>query len=84
MACSKPVVSSNLPTGVSYVNQNRITGLLVEPRSSIGLAKAINKLLKNKRLAIKYGEAGQRRVKGLFTRETMVNSIINIYKKLPA
>ena len=30
-ACGKPVISTNLNTGVPYVNQNEVTGLVVKP-----------------------------------------------------
>lgn len=41
MACATPVISSNLSTGVSWVNQDNVTGKLFETGSSDSLIKAI-------------------------------------------
>ena len=45
MACGKPVVSSNLPTGVRVVNRHGMTDLLVPPGDPDALAEALNRLL---------------------------------------
>ena len=50
MACAKPVVTTDLPTGVTYVNQHGHTGLVVPRRNSRALAEAINILLDNRQL----------------------------------
>jgi len=47
MACGKPVISTDLPTGVSFVNLHEKTGLVVPPRNAEALADAINGLLGN-------------------------------------
>ncbi|MBD3277509.1 MAG: glycosyltransferase [Candidatus Aegiribacteria sp.] len=44
MACGLPVVSTNLPTGVPWVNRNGVTGLVVPPEDPEALADAIRKM----------------------------------------
>ena len=82
MACGKPVINTNLPTGVPYVSQNEPTGLTVPPKDSKALTKAINILLNNENLRKKYGENGRKRIEKHFTKEMMIERVFNIYKKL--
>ncbi len=80
MACGKPVISTDLPTGVPFVNLHDKTGLIVPPRDSLALANAMSSLLDNKTLAAQYGEAGRRRVASEFTVEVMVQRVLDLYR----
>jgi rhamnosyl/mannosyltransferase len=82
MACEKPVVSTNLDTGVPFVNQHKVTGLVIPPKDSMALAEAINTLLFNEPLRLQYGRAGRERVEREFTKEIMVQRILRIYQKV--
>ncbi|MBU4450758.1 MAG: glycosyltransferase [Actinobacteria bacterium] len=82
MACRKPIVNTNLPTGVPYVSQNKITGLTVPPKDAEALAGAINILFKDESLRKKYGENGKRRVEKEFTKKIMIEKTFNTYKKV--
>jgi glycosyltransferase involved in cell wall biosynthesis len=82
MACYKPVISTNLDTGVSYVNQNGVTGFVVPPRDSKALADAINQLLKEENLRTRMGIEGRRRVEGEFTREKMAHETLRLYEEV--
>lgn len=62
-----PVVASNLPTGVTDVTLEGITGLLVPPNDSIALAEAFTRLVKDRALARRLGVAGRERALRLFT-----------------
>ena len=44
MAAGRPVVSTNLPTGVPWVNQDGVSGLIVPPGDVQALAAAIARL----------------------------------------
>lgn len=44
MACGVPVVSTDLPTGVPWVNQHGVSGLVVPPGDPRALAEAVRKL----------------------------------------
>jgi len=82
MACGKPVVSTDLPTGVPFVNLHKQTGLIVPPKNSGAIARAINVLLKNQNLRQKYGENARRRVEENFTKEKMIERIQEVYNEL--
>ncbi len=79
MACSKPVVSTDLPTGVQSVNQNGITGLVVPPGRDDALASALNTLIANPLLCAEYGGAARRRVEREFGVDRMVARTLEVY-----
>jgi len=82
MACGKPVVCTELGTGTSYVNLQGETGLVVPPRDSVALAKAINQLLADPNLRHRLGEGGRRRAKQEFSRERMIEETAALYERL--
>lgn len=82
MACRKPVVCCELGTGVSYVNQHEVTGLVVPPRDPEALADAINRLLDNDALRQKMGEAGHARAKDEFTLDRMWRKTLAVYREV--
>jgi len=81
MAYAKPVVNTNLPTGVTYVSIDGETGLTVPPKDSKALADAINKILTDERLASIFSQNARRRVKEKFSRKKMIESIYSIYQE---
>lgn len=82
MACGKPVVSTDLPTGVPFANQHEKTGLVVPPRDPAALSKAINQLLSDAGLREKYGKYAQGRVKREFTKEVVAQRVLAVYKEM--
>jgi rhamnosyl/mannosyltransferase len=80
-ACRKPVVSTDLPTGVPFVNLNDKTGVIVPPRDSYALAYAINGLLASPDLCRTYGQNGKDRVEREFTKERMAEKVLKVYKQ---
>ncbi|HXF05058.1 MAG TPA: glycosyltransferase [Blastocatellia bacterium] len=82
MACGKPVVSTALPTGVSWVNQHNVTGLLVPPGDAVALARAITHLLDDPDRRNRLGEAAQRRVAEEFTADQMIERTLDLYRRL--
>jgi glycosyltransferase involved in cell wall biosynthesis len=81
MACGKPVVSTELATGTSFVNQHEETGLVVPPNDTASLAQGINHLLANSKLRERYGSAGRERVERHFSAEGMVDRILAVYRQ---
>jgi rhamnosyl/mannosyltransferase len=81
-ASGKPVVSTDLPTGVTFTNLHQKTGLVVLPRDVVALRDAINHLLSSKALREKYGRRGRERVEREFTKETMGRNIMRLYTTL--
>ncbi|HEV2992018.1 MAG TPA: glycosyltransferase, partial [Candidatus Angelobacter sp.] len=81
-ACRKPVVSTSLPTGVSWVNQHGVTGFLAPPRDAAALAEAIRKLLDSRSLREEMGDAARQRVEAEFTTARMAQGILEVYRDL--
>lgn len=67
MACGKPVVSTEIPSGVPWVNQHGRTGLIVPPGDPAALADAINALLDDPERRKRFGDVGRARVEAEFT-----------------
>jgi glycosyltransferase involved in cell wall biosynthesis len=84
MAAGRPVVSADVGTGVAWVNQHEITGLVVPPRAPDPLAAALNRILDDPQLAARLGEAGHRRVRSDFTESLMVERIEQVYARVMA
>jgi glycosyltransferase involved in cell wall biosynthesis len=82
MACGKPVVSSDLPTGVRLVNRDGETGLLVPPGNPEALAAAITRLLSDSTLRTRLGQRARERVIREFSVDRMVNQTIEVYSQL--
>jgi glycosyltransferase involved in cell wall biosynthesis len=81
MALGKPVVSTAIPgSGVSWVNQDGITGLVVPPRDSDALAAAIQRLCCDKALREELGANGRRRLQEVFGIERVAEQIRNLYE----
>lgn len=78
MAMGKPVVATNVG-GIPEIIQDGETGILIPPRNPDALADAIIKLLKDKGLTQRMGEAGRRRVKENFQAARMTKEIEHIY-----
>jgi rhamnosyl/mannosyltransferase len=72
MAAGRPVVSTNLPTGVPWVNQDDISGLVVTPGDPVALGDALQRLVEDGALRRRLGEGARRRAHAMFSRERMV------------
>ncbi|MEP7357120.1 MAG: glycosyltransferase [Anaerolineales bacterium] len=84
MAAGRPVVSTDVGTGVAWVNQHDRTGLVVPPRDPPALAAALNQILANPTRASEMGAAGQRRVTDNFAQEQMLARIEQLYAQVLA
>lgn len=82
MACGKPVVSTEIGTGVSFVNAHKQSGFIVEPRNDKALTHALNEILSNNNLAKQLGIGAEKRVRELFTRQTAAEGIYRLYNKV--
>ena len=82
MACGKPVIASDLDTGVRFVNRHQVTGLLVPPQDSDALAGALHRLLGDDRLRATLGKAAKRRAELEFSAERMVNRTLQVYEEV--
>ena len=80
MACGLPLISTELGTGTSWVNQNEVTGLVVAPEDTGALAAAINRLARNSDERRAFGQAGLRRAKEEFGLEQMLARTEAVYR----
>jgi glycosyltransferase involved in cell wall biosynthesis len=67
MACGKPVISTDVPSGVSWVNQHETTGLIVPAGQPAALRAAMERLMGDAALRQRLGRAGRDRVDAEFT-----------------
>ena len=79
MKYGKPVINTNLGTGVNYVSIHNETGLTVEPKNSEQLANAINKLLNDDKLRETLGQNARIRVEKYFN-IAQIKHNISLYK----
>ena len=84
MACRKPVIATNLPTGVSWVNQHGKTGFCVTPKDVRELQHAIGALLASPELRQEMGGAGRERVEHQFTSAKMAEAMLAVYQEVLA
>ncbi len=84
MACGRPVVSTDLETGVPWVNQHEITGLVVPPGNSERLSDALGTLLSDEALRKRLGAAARERVEREFTTERMAQRTVSLYRDVLA
>jgi glycosyltransferase involved in cell wall biosynthesis len=82
MCCGKPVISTELGTGTSFVNIDQETGIVVKPTDIASLSNALNCLIKNPEKRKSFGASGESRVKEMFSAETMVDSTLKLYEEV--
>ena len=78
MSCHKPVVATRIPgSGVSWVNEDGVSGRNVTPGKPEEYAAAIQEVVEN---AEKYGESAYLRYLNCFTRQQMIDQILLHYE----
>jgi len=82
MALGKPVVSSDLPTGVTYVNRNGETGLTFPVGDASAFAAACNRLLSDVALLERLGENARRRTFEKFSYTAMREAAVPFFRRL--
>jgi glycosyltransferase involved in cell wall biosynthesis len=73
-----PVIASRLPTGITDVTIDNVTGLLVPPRDPVALAEAISRVLNDRTLAQRLGSAGHKYALERFTLDTFKKSFAEL------
>jgi glycosyltransferase involved in cell wall biosynthesis len=82
MASGLPVVSTSLPTGVPWVNEHEVTGLVVPPSDAPALGASLRRLLDAPALRAALGEAGRRRAVERFAQSRMVDRFVEIVESV--
>lgn len=81
MVYGKPVINTNLSTGVPWVSLNGVTGLTVPVGDAKRLADAIRWMQEHPDERKLMGENARRRVKTEYTEEIMIRRLLGIYKE---
>jgi len=80
MAASKPVINTNLDSGVPFVSLDRVTGLTVPHSDTGALARAMSLLMEDAKLRSVLGQAARRRAEIMFRAETMSALTLRTYE----
>jgi rhamnosyl/mannosyltransferase len=82
MACGTPVISTNVASGVSWVNQHGVTGIVVEAGRVDALRGALDSLLGDPGTRARMGAAARRRVQKAFTLARMGERAAALFEEL--
>lgn len=82
MAYGKPVINTNLPSGVPFVSIDKVTGLTVKPNDVQALTDAIQWMIDHEKERIEMGKRAKQRVKELYQLDNMLENIMNVYNTL--
>ncbi|WP_426415795.1 glycosyltransferase family 4 protein [Aestuariirhabdus sp. LZHN29] len=78
----KPLISSEIGTGTTYINIDGETGLVVPPSDPVALRGAMDRLWNDTELAANMGEKAYQRYTELFTADRMASSYVELYRSL--
>ncbi|HJV88143.1 MAG TPA: glycosyltransferase [Noviherbaspirillum sp.] len=78
----KPLISSEIGTGSSYVNIDGLTGLVVPPSDPDALRKAMQRMDANPALVEQMGLRARERFVNLFTAQKMAESYVELYERV--
>jgi glycosyltransferase involved in cell wall biosynthesis len=81
---AKPMVSCEIATGTSFINEDGVTGWVVPPEDPQALRHAMEKLDEDAQLAQRMGAAARVRYDAMFTAAAMARSYDALYRSLPA
>lgn len=82
--CGKPLISCEIGTGTSFVNEHNVTGLVVTPGDKVSLADAMATIWDNPEGAQQMGARAEHRYKKYFTADQMAKSYAELYRRLVA
>lgn len=80
-ACGVPVVATAVG-GVPELVQDGVTGLLTPRGDAEGLAKALERLLSDSKLAARLGKAARQRAEEHFSVQRQVNRLLELWREL--
>jgi len=81
MACGLPLVTTSLPTGVSAVNRDGVTGISVPPGDVGALGEALRALLADGARRRAYGAAARNVLETEYTASLMAERYIRLYRE---
>ena len=78
----RPMISCEIGTGTSFVNQHEVTGLVVKPENVDEMRDAMQMLLNSNNLAQKLGQNARSRYENMFSGEVLGKAYSAIYQEL--
>jgi rhamnosyl/mannosyltransferase len=78
----KPMISSEIGTGTTYINVDGVTGLVAPPSDPQAFAQAMRTLWDNPLMAAEMGRRAEARYWELFTAERMAQNYAQLYREL--
>lgn len=78
----KPLISSEIGTGTTFINIDQQTGLVVPPSDPVALRTAMDQLWDDIELSERFGRNARNRYLENFTSEKMVSSYIDLYNEI--
>lgn len=78
MVYGKPVINTNLASGVPYVSIDGESGITVPPCDEKALAAAMNTLAQDEKLREKYGRSAAERVQEQFSEENVIRKLYKV------
>lgn len=78
--CSKAMISCELGTGTSFVNQHQVTGLVVKPGDPEGLFSAMSLLLADPAMTQAFGLEARKRYEQHFSGPAMGSAYAQLYR----
>lgn len=78
----KPMVTCEIGTGTSFVNQHLETGFVVSPESPDELSQAMNALLTDSDLAKRFGQAARIRYETHFSGPVLGHAYTSLYRQV--
>ncbi|AOK52007.1 glycosyltransferase [Burkholderia stagnalis] len=81
---AKPMISTEIGTGTSYINVHDETGLVVPPADPLALKNALRFICENPERACEMGRRGRERYEALFTADRMAERYVALYREVVA
>ena len=78
----KPLISTEIGTGTSYVNKKDVSGLVIPPSDTGALRDAMSRLADDQGMALRMGRAARERFEKYFTSEKMGEKYLALYNEL--
>lgn len=79
MSQGTPVITTDMPTGVRWVNQHEETGLVVPPKNSAALADAVNQIIHQPTVRERYSKNALARIKCGFQFNEWLSKLEQLY-----
>lgn len=78
----KPLISCEIGTGTSFINQHDETGIVVPPSDANALRKAMLRIAGDDELALRFGSAARKRYEALFSGPQVGQAYADLYRRL--